>query len=242
MNVEIEAEAALFPEKEYISGIFVAVLFLPLLASIHVPSTPYLNSINFLSSLVFMFLPLITCNLVSSSTHLYSVPSSYHLCSFYFLSLSVSLPVPYFPHPNSCSFIFSFVPCFFLTLPIFQFLPLLISFPVHSSSYRFSCSFLFASVLLFFLSSPLLPSFPHLNFSSFISFLHPVPSFPPLYSCSSLSSSAGIPSRGWSIPSKGRTPCRPWSLTTARIGRKLWLLTHLPFTCKNRDFTELGIC
>jgi hypothetical protein len=25
MNVEIEAEAALFPEKEYISGIFVAV-------------------------------------------------------------------------------------------------------------------------------------------------------------------------------------------------------------------------
>jgi hypothetical protein len=26
MNVEIGAEAALFPEKEYISGIFVAVL------------------------------------------------------------------------------------------------------------------------------------------------------------------------------------------------------------------------
>jgi hypothetical protein len=25
MNVEIEAEAALFPEKEYISGIFIAV-------------------------------------------------------------------------------------------------------------------------------------------------------------------------------------------------------------------------
>jgi hypothetical protein len=25
MNVEIEAEAALFPEKEYINGIFVAV-------------------------------------------------------------------------------------------------------------------------------------------------------------------------------------------------------------------------
>ncbi len=30
MNVEIGAEAALFPEKEYISGIFVAVpVFLP---------------------------------------------------------------------------------------------------------------------------------------------------------------------------------------------------------------------
>jgi hypothetical protein len=27
MNVEIGAEAALFPEKEYISGIFVAVQF-----------------------------------------------------------------------------------------------------------------------------------------------------------------------------------------------------------------------
>jgi len=29
MNVEIGAEAALFPEKEYISGIFVAVCLLP---------------------------------------------------------------------------------------------------------------------------------------------------------------------------------------------------------------------
>jgi hypothetical protein len=28
MNVEIEAEAALFPEKEYINGIFVAVWIL----------------------------------------------------------------------------------------------------------------------------------------------------------------------------------------------------------------------
>ncbi len=34
MNVEIGAEAALFPEKEYISGIFVAV---------HWPSLPYMN-------------------------------------------------------------------------------------------------------------------------------------------------------------------------------------------------------
>jgi hypothetical protein len=108
---------------------------------------------------------------------------------FLLLSLLICIPVPYFPHSNSCSFIFSLVPCSFLTLPIFLFLPLL-SFPVHSSSYRFSCSFLFASVLLFFLSSPLLlPSFPHLNLSSFISSLHPVPSFPPLYSCSFLSSS-----------------------------------------------------
>jgi hypothetical protein len=31
MNVEIGAEAALFPEKEYISGIFVAVLLLSVL-------------------------------------------------------------------------------------------------------------------------------------------------------------------------------------------------------------------
>ncbi len=30
MNVEIGAEAALFPEKEYISGIFVAVYCKPL--------------------------------------------------------------------------------------------------------------------------------------------------------------------------------------------------------------------
>jgi hypothetical protein len=29
MNVEIAAEAALFPEKEYISGIFVGVVLLP---------------------------------------------------------------------------------------------------------------------------------------------------------------------------------------------------------------------
>jgi hypothetical protein len=34
MNVEIGAEAALFPEKDYINGIFVAVWALPIKVSI----------------------------------------------------------------------------------------------------------------------------------------------------------------------------------------------------------------
>jgi hypothetical protein len=38
MNVEIEAEAALFPEKEYISGIFVAVYTVKKFCHFPVPS------------------------------------------------------------------------------------------------------------------------------------------------------------------------------------------------------------
>jgi hypothetical protein len=38
MNVEIGAEAALFPEKEYISGIFVAVYCIYI--NTHVPRVP----------------------------------------------------------------------------------------------------------------------------------------------------------------------------------------------------------
>jgi hypothetical protein len=39
MNVEIEAEAALFPEKEYTNGIAVAVQWLERPANIYVPQT-----------------------------------------------------------------------------------------------------------------------------------------------------------------------------------------------------------
>ncbi len=65
MNVEIGAEATLFPDKEYISGIFVAVL-------IPVPSSNLLFSA--LSAFVCSVLTVYKGFYSSSYTILYSIP------------------------------------------------------------------------------------------------------------------------------------------------------------------------